>query len=104
MHIDLSLIPKNVPAAVVIPNKEFAKAFLDEMKVHYPERVSNWNRATYYHDICYIPHFESHWGMTTWSVSQAKAAGYPIVWWNEISQLEELDTGVSEYSISMLLE
>lgn len=104
MYIDLSVIPKDRPAAVIIPDKECGKAFLNEMRARYPKKVSNWYYATYIRDICYIPHFENGWGMTVWNVHAARNAGYAIIQWEEISATEVLETGVSEYSLSMLLE
>lgn len=104
MYIDFSVIPNDKPAAVVIPDKECAEVFLNEMRIHYPEKTSAWERAEFSHDICYIPHFENGWGMTIWNVTKAKEAGYAIVEWEEITALPTLETGTSEYSISMLLE
>lgn len=104
MYIDLSRIPDDEPAAVEIPSKECAEAFLSEMRARYPEKVRSWRRAEYHNGICYIPHFENGWGMTIWNVLSAKEAEYTIVRWEEVSVLETLETGISEYSISMLLE
>ena len=104
MYIDLSAIPKDKPAAVVIPDRECAEAFLKEMKTSHPEKVQAWRVADYSYDICYIPHFECGRGMTIWNVTEAKRAGYEIVEWEQISGLSTLETGISEYGISMLLE
>lgn len=104
MYIDLSAIPKDKPAAVVIPDRECAAAFLNEMRIHYPEKTSAWKRVEFSRDICYIPHFENGWGMTIWNIPKARQAGYAIVEWEQISGLSTLETGISEYSISMLLE
>ena len=104
MYIDLSVIPRDKPAAVVIPDRECGKAFLSEMRTHYPEKVSNWNRAEYSRNICYIPHFESSWRMTMWNVPKAREAGYTIIEWEDVTGTAALETGISEYSISMLLE
>lgn len=105
MYIDLERIPKDRPAAVVIPNDECAEMFLDAMKLSYPERVKSWDKAyTYYgKNTCFIPHFEMHGGMTYWDVESARRNKYTIIEWEYICPVADLTIEPSDCDISLLL-
>lgn len=48
MKVDLDRIPKDRPCAIHIPTIEHGRAFLDEMRVRYPDMVETWCDAYYY--------------------------------------------------------
>ena len=47
MQICFDKLILNQPVAVHFNSEDEAKAFFDEMKSQYPERLRNWSYATY---------------------------------------------------------
>ena len=109
MRIDLLRIPKDRCVAVKIPDKVCASEFLAEMKRLYPDKVRGWYTPEFDPDealdggVCYLPHFESKWSMTCWSVNRARKRGDLVLEWEDILEPElELVTLTGDPDFTLL--